>query len=615
MITRRFAMLFVALVLLCTADHLSARSSVPGKQWMKYSSPEEAGFSSQKLAAARAFYDSTQAAGLFVVYKGAVVADWGETARRFHCHSVRKSLMSGMYGVYIDNGTIDTSLTLEQLGIDESTSPLTPEEKKARIADLLAAKSGIYLPAAYEPATNPKPPRGSFAPGTNWCYNNWDFNTLLTIFEQQTKTKFFDEFDKRIAKPLQMQDYSPACGYYHYERIKSMHPAYPLRMSARDLARFGLLHLNRGNWNGKQVLSEKYVAHSTSRISEGTWTGAYGFLWWLYDAEPFKSLGMYSALGVGEQAIHVIPGADMVFVIRTNTYIGNQVSREQHLRLVQMFLDAMTEKPTPNPRLIAMTEPKPAYVALPISPDERESYVGNYEMPDAGFTIKVSTQADQLLLDYGAGTFPMLKVGPDHFVADDMYEHFYFEKGSDGRNQIVCLTGLGATAYALESTGRYEEALALLLRNEKYFANDANFQQSLADAYVYLASANLDSALHRYAKCASMDFRLSVDKSLLAWYLPELQAKVNQPDTSAERLQRFVGKYGPRSVQMENGQLVYRREGRNTQTRLVPLTETIFGLEGVSEARFQFHIDETGRVDKIIGMYPDGRRDENLRDQ
>jgi CubicO group peptidase (beta-lactamase class C family) len=593
---------------------LAARDFIPTDHWKKYSTPEDAGFSLQKLAAARAYYDSLQAAALFVVYKGVVIADWGESARRFACHSARKSLMSGMYGIFIDNGMIDTNLTLEQLGIDESPTPLTPQEKQARIADLLAARSGIYLPAAYEPATNPKPPRGSFAPGTNWCYNNWDFNTLLTIFEQQTKTKFFDEFDKYFAKPLQMQDYSPSCGYYHFERDKSMHPAYPFRMSARDMARFGLLYLNHGNWNGKQILSEKYVAHSTSRISEGTWTGAYGLLWWLYDAEPFRSLGMYSALGLGEQTIHVIPGADMVFVIRTNTYAGNQVTKDQHLKLVRLFLDAMTGEPSPNPHLVELPDPELAFTALPMTKPEMVSYVGDYEIPDAGFTMKVSQQGDNLALDFGAGLFPLFKLGSDHFITDDMLEHFYFENDASGKRQMISMSVLGAQAYALESTGQIAEAVKVLSAAEKYFGNDPALQQYLGDAFFYQASAQLDSALSRYAKVRELDSKQTLDRSALGWYFPQLYSQVFPPDTSATQLQRFAGKYGPRSVTLENGQLIYKREGRDTRIRLIRLTELIFELEGVTTTRFQFHSDETGRIDKIIGLYQDGRRDENMRD-
>lgn len=52
-----------------------------------------------------------------------------------------------------------------------------------------------------------RPARGSHRPGTFWYYNNWDFNALGTIFEQASGTHIYTEFKRRIAEPLQMQDY------------------------------------------------------------------------------------------------------------------------------------------------------------------------------------------------------------------------------------------------------------------------------------------------------------------------------------------------------------------------------------------------------------------------
>jgi len=174
----------------CSVHHQS-EFNIPGDEWQSYSTPEEAGFDSQKLEEAVAFADSLGSAAVFVGYRGAVLVDWGETSRRFKCHSMRKSFLSALYGNYIDNGTIDVNKTLGELGIDDFPNTLTEQEKHARIVDLLSARSGIYLPAASEPARNQKPPRGSYPPGTHWCYNNWDFNMLLTVFEQETGEKIF----------------------------------------------------------------------------------------------------------------------------------------------------------------------------------------------------------------------------------------------------------------------------------------------------------------------------------------------------------------------------------------------------------------------------------------
>ena len=229
----------------------SATDRYPGSTWLKYATPEEAGWSSQKLQEAREHFDAIDSAAVMVVYDGAVLAAWGEVERRFMCHSVRKSLLSALYGVHVAEGTMDLNKTLAELNIDDNP-PLTDAEKHARVIDLLRSRSGIYRPAAYETAKMKKtrPRRGTHQPGELFWYNNWDFNALCTIFEQETGTKVFEEFQRRFAVPVEMEDFRLQDTYYHLEEEHSIHPAYPFRMSARDMARFGLLFLRRGEMAG-----------------------------------------------------------------------------------------------------------------------------------------------------------------------------------------------------------------------------------------------------------------------------------------------------------------------------------------------------------------------------
>ncbi|MBU0756282.1 MAG: hypothetical protein KJ645_14165, partial [Planctomycetes bacterium] len=142
-----------------------ASDRFPEETWMMFASPEEAGFSSQALEEAKKYFDSLQSSAAMLVYDGAVVFAWGDVDRRFLLHSARKSIMSGIYGVHVDAGTVDVEKTMEELGIDDENPPLNAEEKQARIIDLLRARSGVYHLAAAEPPQNPKPPRGSHKPG------------------------------------------------------------------------------------------------------------------------------------------------------------------------------------------------------------------------------------------------------------------------------------------------------------------------------------------------------------------------------------------------------------------------------------------------------------------
>jgi CubicO group peptidase (beta-lactamase class C family) len=73
-----------------------------------------------------------------IVVGGLVVDEWGDTATRFNIHSIRKSLLSALYGIHVRDGQIQLSKTLADLGIDDR-NPLTPVEKGATVGDLIAS--------------------------------------------------------------------------------------------------------------------------------------------------------------------------------------------------------------------------------------------------------------------------------------------------------------------------------------------------------------------------------------------------------------------------------------------------------------------------------------------
>jgi CubicO group peptidase (beta-lactamase class C family) len=229
-------------LLLALATSLHAAERFPGAEW-ETAAPEATGWSAERLSEARAWADTIDTAAVMVVHRGRVVAQWGETERPFNCHSIRKSLLSALYGIHVADGTIDLDRTLEQLGIDDNEPSLTETERKATVRDLLKARSGIYHPALYETARMKarRPERHSHEPGTFWYYNNWDFNALGAIFENRTARSLFEEFEERLARPLGMQDFDRRRHTRYVTGRDSVHRAYPFRLSARDLARFGQL--------------------------------------------------------------------------------------------------------------------------------------------------------------------------------------------------------------------------------------------------------------------------------------------------------------------------------------------------------------------------------------
>jgi len=328
-------LLGIALALPSNAGSQSAPGSnkapdtFPGASWQQITTPEKVGWSKEKLSAARHFAetDSIHTSAVMIVQGGEVVDQWGDFDKKIDAYSVRKSLLSALYGIYSSQGVIDINETLEQLGIDDAPDPLTKDEKQARVVDLLRARSGVYHLVDFETASMAKnrPPRGSHAPGTFWYYNNWDFNVLGTIFEKKTGLKIGQAFYERIAKPIGMQDFQPNDVFY-FGGPASIHPTYHFEITARDLARFGLLYLRHGRWNGKQIVPEAWVeksSHASEMISSnGLDLGGYEYLWWIdYGGVHFPEVslpGIYSARGAGAHYLFVIPSLDMVVVHRTD---------------------------------------------------------------------------------------------------------------------------------------------------------------------------------------------------------------------------------------------------------------------------------------------------------
>jgi Beta-lactamase class C and other penicillin binding proteins len=323
----------------------------PGPQWEVVDRPEVLGLSSAGLAKAKEYAGTINTAAVMVVVDGKVAYQWGDVDKKFNAHSIRKSFLSAIYGKYVQAGLIDLDATMADLGIDD-VEGLSEEELKATVRDCLKARSGVYHPALYESAgmKRLKPARHSEKAGTHWYYNNWDFNVLGTIFEQQTKQKIFETIESDIAKPIGMQDYTAADGSY-VSGEESKHNAYPFRVTARDLARFGWLMLNHGKWLDKQVIDSAWVEESTRYHSDAALysSSGYGYLWWVArDFNKYPHLqhvhvpeGSYSARGSGGHLVVVIPDFNMVVVHRVNTDIrGNSVSYEDFGRLLGLILDA-----------------------------------------------------------------------------------------------------------------------------------------------------------------------------------------------------------------------------------------------------------------------------------
>jgi len=300
------------------------------------------GWDREKLSSLVSTLSTGGSTALIIQQSGELVLAAGDTVRKSSVASVRKSLVSILYGIYSGAGLIDLDATLEAIGIDD-IGPLTSAEKRATIRDLLTTRSGVYHPSVYDTERG-RPARGSHAPGTHWFYNNWDFNTLGTIFERMTGRGLFAAFSHRVAKPLGMQDFDLSDLRFE-QGPESIHPVYKMRFSARDLARIGQLYLQGGSWNGHQIVPEPWVRESIRpHVDLGGGRG-YGYLWWNAEARAsgdrlHADVPLYYASGFGGQYIVVVPGHELVVVHRA-ALVDHGIDHDRMGEILERVLDAM----------------------------------------------------------------------------------------------------------------------------------------------------------------------------------------------------------------------------------------------------------------------------------
>lgn len=106
--------------------------------------------------------------------------------------------------------------------------------------------------------------------------------------------------------------------------------------------------------------------------------------------------------------------------------------------------------------------------------------------------------------------------------------------------------------------------------------------------------------------------KLPQEKARAEWYLQALNAEI-EPLTVDEKLKKeYEGNYQDRVISLENGDLYYRR-GEGQKRKLQPLTATLFQPEGLDFFRIQFVTNTSGKVEKLIGHYDNGNKDESVR--
>ncbi|MBC7828286.1 MAG: serine hydrolase [Chitinophagaceae bacterium] len=155
-------------------------------------------------------------------------------------------------------------------------------------------------------------------PGSFFLYNSGATYLLAAILQKLTGKSLLDYLTPRLLEPLDIKN---ADWEISPEGIHT--GAYGLRVTTEDIAKFGQLYLQKGNWNGKRILSEKWVEEATSfqvpnasltgKDENSDWQQGYGYQFWRCRHDLYRGDG-----AVGQYCI-VMPAYDAVVAITSET--------------------------------------------------------------------------------------------------------------------------------------------------------------------------------------------------------------------------------------------------------------------------------------------------------
>ncbi len=268
-----------------------------------------------------------------IIRRGYIIAEFGDVNAVDPTYSVAKSYLSTILGLTIDRGMIKSvrdpvgSLIHDGGYGSPHNSKITWEHHATQTSEWEGEMFGkphtfIGKEAFGDGEMKPKP---LVEPGTRYEYNDVRVNRMSLSLLRLWKRPLPDVLKTEVMDPIGASDTWVYHGYDNADvevdgkKLKSVSGGTRwgggLWISTLDHARFGLLVLRRGEWDGKRIISEKWLSEATRQ--QGVQPG-YGYLWWLNTKGtwPDAPRSSFSAQGAGSNTIWIDPEHDLVVVWR-----------------------------------------------------------------------------------------------------------------------------------------------------------------------------------------------------------------------------------------------------------------------------------------------------------
>jgi CubicO group peptidase (beta-lactamase class C family) len=306
----------------------SAVAGEPASSALPRSTPEAQGIpSAAVLSFIQAADQQIDAVHSFMLVRhGRVVAEgwWSPYAAQIPhtMFSLSKSFTSTAVGLAISEGKLSLDDPVVKFFPDDAPAQPDANLKALRVRDLLIMCSGQLSNSisAFSFTTNEVLTKEFFEmpvehkPGTYFFYNSPGSYMLSAIVQKVTGQTELDYLKPRLFEPLGIENPSWAMSAQGI-----CLGGYGLSIRTEDIARFGLLYLNKGYWQGKQLVPAAWVAAATARqTSNGSdpnsdWEQGYGYQFWRARHNIFRGDGAFGQFCI------VIPEKDAVVAITSGT--------------------------------------------------------------------------------------------------------------------------------------------------------------------------------------------------------------------------------------------------------------------------------------------------------
>ena len=268
--------------------------------------------------------------------------------------SVTKSFTACLTGIAIDQGYIGgVSETMLSFFPNRTVENLEGGKERITLENLLMMRSGMFWDESSAPYDSPE--NGIYhinrEDGLQWCLDLpmvaepdqlWHYNTgsshiLSGVVHSATGSSTFDFAKENLFGPLGITNV-----IWARDMGTTYKGGFDLQLTPRDMAKFGLLYLNGGQWDGRQIVSSDWVDASTSTLTSLNDDQGYGYQWWTMPEDSvFHASGLYG------QGIFVSPEEDIVFVITAG--ISPSQHGLEHRLMTEYVLEAVTEEAPPPP--------------------------------------------------------------------------------------------------------------------------------------------------------------------------------------------------------------------------------------------------------------------------